>query len=224
MPRPPLGRDRLLRVLLGSTVRHFPIPPAYRDANRSLYELSKRTGTAFSWVHRTVRQFEDEGWVRRAPDGFVIDQPPALFAWWKKHRTPPKVHSLFLANPLLAVPALSAKGIPAAFTTYYAENAVQGHLFPHRGDIYVPAQSLKKALAVLTEDLDGLIGGTNLKLRLDYDSILQESIEYGKGPTALRVVPLPQLILDLLTEGASAGEAAEMLIARAYPHAHPRLQ
>ena len=49
-------------------------------------------------------------------------------------------------------------------------------------------------------------------------------LKYVDGRARTLYAPFPQVVLDLLTEGGSAAEAADMLIQKAHPHAKPRVR
>lgn len=223
MPRPSPARDRILRFLLASRAKNVPASIPAALPLTSLYQLAERTGVAFSWVHKVVRELQREGWVHT--DGRIeVTDPSAVFAWWRENRTEPKAHGFHVADPLTtAARLLHEHQVPHATTTYYAENAYQGHLFPRRLDAYVREDALARARVAVVE-LGGQLGGTNFRLLTGDDAILDEVVPIGQGPAELRYAPVPQVILDLLTEGGSAREAADLLIQRAYPHAHTRLR
>lgn len=98
--------------------------------------------------------------------------------------------------------------IDYALTTYQAENIVEHHLFPSRIDIYVKEEDLQTWHSHLLKE--GLYGKGNLRI-----IVAEEQVTYGKRRiNGLFIVSLPQLIIDLFTEGGPAAEAAEMLLAR----------
>lgn len=221
MPRPSAGRDRILRHLLGSSALNVPLPKAYGRV-QSAHELAKRTGVSRSWVYATIEDLSSHGWLRTV-DSIEPLNPRAIFAWWKANRTELKVHSFHVADPKLALAELQRRGVETAITTYYAENIMQGHLFPRRGDCYVRAADLQKARTILVEEIDAQLGGTNLRLLVGDDGVLDEDVHIGEGNARVDYAPFPQVVLDLLTEGGSAAEAADMLIQKAYPYAKPSL-
>lgn len=221
MPRPSAGRDRILRYLLGSSALNVPLPKAYGRI-QSAHELAKRTGVSRSWVYATIEELSSHGWLRTV-DSIEPFNPRAIFAWWKENRTELKVHSFHVADPKLALAELQRRGVETAVTTYYAENVMQGHLFARRGDGYVRVEHLQKARTILVEELDAQLGGTNLRLLVGDDGVLDEDVHIGEGRARVDYAPFPQVVLDLLTEGGSAAEAADMLIQKAYPYAKPSL-
>lgn len=224
MPRPSPSRDRILRHLLGASAKGVPVPDAYRAPFRSIYELAQRTGVAFSWVHATVREIEAAGWLR-VGDHLQVVRPGELYEWWQGVRTRPRVHGFHVQDPREAgLALLHEHGLPVAFTSYYAENAYQGHLFPRRGDLYLRLEDLARAREIVVHRLGGQLGGTNFRLLAGDDALLEERVRIGDGPTGIDYAPLPQVVLDLIAERGSAREAADMLIQKAHPHARARLR
>ncbi len=97
-------------------------------------------------------------------------------------------------------------------TTYQAENIVQHHLFPSRIDIYIKEEDLQKWHSLLMKE--GLYGKGNVRI-----TVAEEPVTYGKRKiNGLFVISLPQLIIDLYTEGGPAAEAAEMLLVKLKKH------
>lgn len=191
----------------------------------SLYKLAGRTGASFAWVHEVVTEWIHEGWV--GTDGRIeVLDPVALYAWWKENRTRPQVHSFHVSDPQEAITALREEhGVASVITTYYAENVYQGHLFPRRMDAYIQKADVPLAKEGLV-DLGAQLGGTNFRLFTGDDAILTEAVVVGGehgSDVEMRYAPLPQVIVDLMTEGGSAREAADLLIQRAYAHANTSL-
>jgi len=228
MSRPSPGRDRILRYVLGMNVRNVqaaehPLKP-YPAQFTSIYELAQRTGVAFSWVHETLDVLSHFGWIDLS-QGLRIRDADAIFAWWLNQSAQPRYHAFHVANAREASARLLHDfRIPNAFTTYYAENAYQGHLFPRRADVYVRMEHVAQARAHLVGDLNAQLGGTNFRLIYGDDHILDEKVSIGHARERLDYAPVPQVILDLMREGGSAREAADLLIQRAFPHARTRVQ
>jgi len=102
--------------------------------------------------------------------------------------------------------------LPYALTTYQAENMVQHHLFPSRIDMYIKEEDLQAWHSLLLQE--GLYGKGNVRM-----IVAEEHTFYGKRKLdGLSVVSLPQLIIDLFTEGGPAAEAAEMLVSLLKKH------
>lgn len=192
-----------------------PAPPASMNA------LAKNADASFAWVHEVVTDLSERGWVKT--EGAVeITDAVSFFDWWGQNRTKPTAHRFHVPDPAeTAEQLLHEHGIDHAITTYFAENAIQGHLFPRRLDTYVRGEDLEHAREAVLE-LGGSVGGTTLRLLTGDDSVVDEAV-VGRGPAELLYAPLPQVIVDLITEGGSAREAADLLIQRAYPHAQTSL-
>lgn len=215
--RPSPSRDRVLRFVLGHDSAKFRRNALHASLTGSIYDLAAKTNVAFSWVHATVRELETAGWLK--PGTLHVTHPLEIYQWWRQHRTRPKIHGFQVADPRATARALNDRGIPNAITTYYAENAHQGHLFPRRVDTYVRNEHLVKAKHVLVHELDAQLGGVNFRLFTGDDNVVDEV--RMEGPPWRDFAPLPQVILDLFDERGSAAEAAELLIAKAYPYAKP---
>lgn len=223
MSRPSPSRDRIIRFILGSSLADVPspgkTPHPYRRPFTTLYEFASRTGIAFSWVHGTFDLLRQHGWIDLR-HGLSVRDAPAIFDWWLQHSSAPRYHSLHVANAWDASKRLLKEfGIQNAFTTYYAENACQGHLYPRRADVYVRQADLSEARRHLVHDLDAQLGGTNFRLVYGDDHVLDEKLTMPTAAGRRDLAPLPQVILDLMREGGSAREAADLLIQRAFPHA-----
>jgi hypothetical protein len=223
MPRSGHARERIVRYLLGMSARNVPRPAAYEAPPESLYALAKRTDVTFSWVHKVVKELEARKWVRVA-HRIDVAKPTEVFEWWAASRTLPERVGFHVRDPKAASAALRELGVPNALTTYYAENAYQGHLFPRRGDAYVRHADVPRAKEILLTQLDAQLGGTNFRLLAGDDHLLDETVTIGSPKTAVPYAPFPQVVADLIEEGGSAREAADMLIQKAYPHAHAHLQ
>lgn len=222
MPQSGHARERIVRYLLGISALNVPQPPAYRGPHESLYALAKKTHVTYSWVHKTVKNLEARRWVY-VTHRIDIAQPVAVYEWWASIRTAPSVSGFHVRDPRATSGALRELGVPNALTTYYAENAYQGHLFPRRGDVYVRSKDLERAKELLVMELDAQIGGNNFRLLVGDDHLLEETVHIGPPSAATTYAPFPQVVVDLIQEGGSAREAADMLIQKAHPHAQASL-
>lgn len=213
MPRSSPTRDRILRHLLTSHAKGVRGPSG--AAARSLYELAKRSQASFAWVHEVTTGLADRGWLDSGDDLRVLDAP-AIFQWWRQNTTRPTIKGFHVQGPAGTIGALAPQaGVPYAITTYYAENQLQGHLFPRRMDAYIRKEDLGAMREALLAS-GAQLGGTNFRLWMRDDALLLEAVELGAGAARLCYAPVAQVILDLMIEGGSAGEAAEMLVERAY--------
>lgn len=222
MPRSSPSRDRLLRYILGTNAQGVALPDAYEEPLASLYALSKRTDVAVSWVQKVCHELEDSGFIE-LEDQIRVTDAWGLIDWWSDHRTQPERHGLHLQDPAEAIGHLVHEDeIPLAVTSYYAENAYQAHLFPRQMEAYVREADYPDARAALVEQ-GGKLGGANLRLLTGDDAIVDEAVPIGEGKATIPYAPAPQVILDLISIGGSAREAADMLIARSYPDARTGL-
>lgn len=210
MSRPSPARDRILRTLLSSNARGVP---RKGEAIHSMYALAQRSGASFPWVHEVTKGLIDQGWI---DEDLQIKDAAAVFAWWRDNTIKPTIKSFHVPDPASTIEALATDTVfPYAITTYYAENRLQGHLFPRRMDAYIRKSDLPHAKKALL-DHGAQLGGTNFRFWIRDDALLDEAFEVSQGPARLRYAPVAQVILDLMFEGGSAGEAADMLIERSY--------
>ncbi len=187
-------RERILRVLL--------VEPQLLSKN----ELSKRAECTRQWVILFLRKIEKKKLVK---DTKVIDKKKLLKYWLKIHKKPKKYREYMVKEPLRV---LKKSKLKYALTTYSAENLLQRYLFPSRTDIYIKKEDLQTWHSLLTKE--GLYGKGNIRI-----IVAEEHVLYGKRKlNGLFVVSLPQLIIDLFTEGGPAEEAAEMLLIKLKKH------
>lgn len=214
-----------MRMLLGINQRNPRHPlfmtaraPVTLNPQSARIQLAQVTGVVFSWVYEILDELQARG-ITSPSNPLQVADAAAAFAWWAENRTVPTVSSFHVADPLpLASRLLSDGQVPNALTTYYAENRYQGHLFPRRLDAYVRLDQLHTARQVVL-DAGGQLGGTNFRLFAGDDGILEERVLHESGPLRLAYAPIPQVILDLIHEGGSAREAADLMINREFPHA-----
>lgn len=234
-------RDALLRHLLGAAARTPTLDRYNSSCLRSINALAKASGAAYSWVHGTVMELADHDWLT-VGDRIIVEDVPAIYRWWASHRKAPKAYGFHVADPLTVLQKMDEKEMPLYHyegenltrilpmaTTYYAENTYGRHLFPRRMDVYFPADLTYQAASQVEDgrfewrvrrlvlEAGGQLGGRNLRLipapyRLVRDERAYRPFE-GKD---IPVAPLPQVIVDLIQEGGSAGEAADLLMEREY--------
>ncbi len=189
-----LKRERILRVLLTET----------RVLSKN--ELSKRAQCTRQWVIQFLRELEKKKFVK----GTKVVNPTKLIKYWLGvHKKPKKYREYMIKEPLKLLKKIK---LDYALTTYQAENIVQHHLFPSRIDIYIKEEDLQKWHILLLKE--GLYGKGNVRI-----VVAEEHVTYGKRKiNGLFIVSLPQLIIDLFTEGGPAAEAAEMLLTKLKKH------
>ena len=212
MVRPSPARDRVLRTLLSASARNAPRtgPPQFH----SLYSLASYCEVSYPWVHELASTLTSLGFLEQGT--LRVKNAKALFSWWKENSPKPTIHSFHAPDPKLALlKAASLAKAPVAITTYYAENAFQGHLFPRRMDAYARPQDFALLRTTLLTQ-GAQLGGTNLRIWIRDDHLPIERIHIGPANLGLQYAPVAQVILDLYLEGGSASEAADMLVETAY--------
>ena len=189
-----LKRERIIRILL---TEHKPL---------SKNELSKRANCTRQWVILFLRELGKKKFVKETK----VTNPSGLIKYWLTiHKKPKKYREYMIKEPLRL---LKKTKLYYALTTYQAENIVHHHLFPSRVDIYIKEEDLQTWHSLLLKE--GLYGKGNIRI-----IVAEEHTAYGKRKiNGLFVISLPQLIVDLFTEGGPAEEAAEMLLAQLRKH------
>ena len=181
-------QERILRVLLDSK----PV--------LSKNEISKKTGCTRQWIILFLKELGKKGLV----EATKVKQPRKLFEYWLRiHKKPKKYREYMVKSPL---DLLKAAKMDYAATTYIAENIVQHHLFPSRIDIYIKQQDLELWHNLMTKN--GLYGKGNVRIIISDEHVMYNKRKLGN----IFVVCLPQLIIDLFTEGGPCSEAAGMLL------------
>jgi hypothetical protein len=183
-----LIRERVLRILLNNP-----------SGNLSKYRVAKLSGGAYPWIHEILGNLEREGLVK----GTRVESFSGLIARWQKWRVEPKVREYMLRKPL---DVLTKATLSFALTTYQAENLVQNYLFPSRVDFYINPAELLKWHDRLTRE--GLVGRGNTRVLIGDRQVFYNASDRS----GLKVVSIPQLIVDRLAEGGVCVEAAEMLM------------
>ena len=191
--RPPANergfkREGLLRVLLN-----------HPDGDLGKRELGRRAGTTGAWSVKFTKQLEVKGLV----EGTKVINPVELYEYWQEVRVPPSTVTVSMQSP---VEMIQGSGLDHTFTTYQAENARQGFLFPSNSAVYVRPNDVDAWTTFIEEN--ALVGGGNTEFRIADDHVFYNTETVNE----LRSVSIPQLILDLLDEGGPCVDAAERLI------------
>jgi len=182
-------RERIIRVLLN------------HPEGLSKYRVWKKSNASFSWVHKYLENLEGMGFLLNTK---VVDYR-GLIGHWKAIRIHPARHDFLIQNP---DEFLKETDLDYALTTYLGENLVQGYLFPSRYDVYIKRYDYEYWKEKLS--FEGLVGRGNFRVLVDDDHVFYDA----NLVNGLRVVSIPQLILDLLVEGGVCSEAAEMLMVK----------
>lgn len=181
-------REGLLRVLLNH--------PAGTLGKR---ELGRKAGTTGAWAVKFTKQLERKGLIA----GTTVIDPEGMYEYWREIRVPPSTLTVSVQSP---VDMIQNVGLEHVFTTYQAENARQGFLFPSNTAVYVRPEDTEAWTSFIEEN--ALVGGGNTEFRIADDQVFYNA----KIVNDLRTVSIPQLIVDLLDEGGPCVEAAERLI------------
>jgi hypothetical protein len=181
-------RERILRVLLN-----------HHRERLTKYRITKLAKANISWVIEFLRSLEKHGLV----EGTSVKDYHGLIKMWNGIRVEPEVRE-YMVRDILDL--LKKTDMKYALTTYAAENLVQKYLFPSRTDFYIKSEDLKRWHGLLAAN--GLVGKGNVKVLITDEHVFYNSIRRDE----LRFVSIPQIIVDLLTEGGVCVEAAEMLI------------
>ena len=187
-----IKKERILRVLLKKA-----------DGSLSIYRIAKEANCTHVWVLNFLKTLEQKNLVEKTK----VKDIQGLFYYWKEINTYPPYREYNIQNP---IDVLKKTKLKYALTTYYAENYTQKYLFPSRVDIYIKQQDFNEWHTLLTKK--GLVGKGNMRLLVEDEHIFYSNIK-KKG---IRIVSIPQLILDLLREEGVAIEAAHMLMKKEY--------
>lgn len=181
-------KGRIARILLNSP-----------DGTLSKYRIAKLAGCTYPWVHALLKKMNAEGLV----DGTRVADFGALFSWWNQWRPPFKYRDYMVQEPLSV---LRSAGMKYALTTYRAENKIQNYLFTSRTDLYIRDEDMRAWHNILAQA--GLVGSGNMRILYGDDHAFYKSVHVD----GLTLASVPQIILDLYTEGGPCAEAADMLV------------
>lgn len=185
-------QERILRILL-----------KHPDGSLSQYRIAKEAGCSHVWVIKFLRTLEQKNLVEKTK----VKDIQGIFSYWLEISNYPLYREYNIQKP---IELLKKTNLKYALTTYYAETLTQHYLFPSRVDLYIKEQDIQAWHKLLTKH--GLVGKGNIRLLLEDEHVFYSNIK-KKG---LRIVSIPQLILDLSREEGVAVEAALMLMKREY--------
>lgn len=193
-------RERIFRVLLN-----------HKNEKLTKYRVAKEAKANIAWVIKTLRRLENDGTVHVT----AVKNYEKLIFLWKRLKTKPGRREYMIRDPLEVIRKAEME---YALTTYSAENLIQEYLFPTRTDFYIKPDDLKKWHRLLSGK--GLVGKGNVRVLMADEHVFYKSfVKEG-----LRVVSVPQLIVDLMAEGAAAAEAADMLLKKEKQNVTPELR
>lgn len=185
-------QERILRILLKNP-----------DGALSIYRIAKEASCSHVWVIKFLRTLEQKNLVKKTK----VRDIQGMFSYWLEISKYPIYREYNIQNPIELLKKVNLK---YALTTYHAESLAQHYLFPSRVDIYIKEQDIEKWHKLLTKH--GLVGKGNMRLLLDDEHVFYSNIK----KEGLRIVSIPQLILDLLREEGVTIEAADMLMKKEY--------
>ena len=181
-------KERILRVLLSES------------EELSKNELSKRSDCTRQWIILFLRGLEKKKLIKNTK---VLNSKELLKYWLKIHKKSNKYREYMIKEPLKLLKKIK---LDYALTTYQAENIIQQYLFPSRADVYIKEEDLEKWHKIMTKE--GLYGKGNVRLIINDEHVMYKKRKIN----SLFVVSIPQLIIDLFTEGGPCEEAGEMLL------------
>lgn len=182
------NKGRIIRVLLNHTGEQL-----------TKYRLAKLAGASEPWTRQYTERLEEQGLI----DGTEVVAASDLYRVWDEQRIDPEELEVSIQQPM---ELLTDTNLRYGLTTYQAENLHQGFLFASTTDFYVSPAETADWLEVVEET--GLLGGGNTRIRVLDDHVFYNQQAVDGFPT----VSIPQLILDLLSEGGPCEEAAKKLV------------
>jgi hypothetical protein len=182
------SKERIIRVLLN-----------HSGGKLTKYRVAQLAETSESWTRQYTEQLEEQDVISETE----VTNPSELYQIWLEQRIQPNQVEVSLQQPMeLLADTDSQYGL----TTYQAENLHQGFLFTSTTDFYVSSAEVDDWLAVVEEK--GLLGGGNTRIRVLDDHVFYNQQEVDGFST----VSIPQLVVDLLSEGGPCEEAARKLL------------
>jgi energy-converting hydrogenase Eha subunit H len=182
---------KIIKVLLDSP-----------DGTLTKYKLAKISNTSIPWTIQFLKKLEIEGIVEKTK---VIDFDKLIDYYIKIDKKYEKYY-FHISNPL---DFFKETNLDYALTTYAAENIINHHLFPNKFHVYIAKEDyVKWKKLILT---NGLIGNGNVILIISKD---KDVFKEAKKIKDIKVVSIPQLLIDLKKEGGVCIEAYNILLDR----------
>jgi len=191
-------RERVLRVLLNEP-----------GGSLTKYGIAKLSECSREWVIEFLRKLEAQGLVKQTR---VLDYG-GLIGFWSGVRSEPEHWDYMLREPL---EFLRKMELSYALTTYQGENLLQRYLFPSRTDFYICEEDREEWHRRIAAG-GGLVGKGNLRILVTDRHVFYNATRRQ----GLTVVSVPQLIVDLLSEGGPCVEAAQLLVEKVKSRAIP---
>lgn len=181
-------KSRVARILLNNP-----------EGSLTKYRIAKLSKAGYSSIHRLLKQLEKKKLIEKTK----VKDYRGLFEWWQSMQMRAEYRDYLIKDPLAL---LRSTKLEYGLTTYQAENHVQNYLFASRTDFYINSSDKLKWHKLLTSN--GLVGRGNVRMLIGDDHVFYNYFKRDE----LSFVSIPQIIVDLLTEGSVCVEAAEMLI------------
>ena len=191
MKRRNIKNLRIIRILLTNP-----------DGTLTKYRIAKQAESSTPWVIEFLRKLEGQKLVRKTK---VLDFNK-LVDYCIEIMPKIKYSEFFVQEPLKL---LNESRLDYALTTYGAENFTSRHLFLSRYDVYIKEEDFDKWKSLIIRE--GLLGKGNLRLILANDHAIFREAKDIKG---IKIVSMPQLLIDLKREGGVCMEAYNMLVNR----------
>ena len=182
---------RIIRILLSNP-----------DGSLTKYRIAKQAESSTSWVIEFLRKLESQKLARKTK---VLDFD-RLIDHYIETMPKMKYFEFFVQEPLKL---LNESKLDYALTTYGAENFTSRHLFLSRYDVYIKKEDIDKWKSSIMKG--GLLGKGNLRLIIVNDDMMFKEAKDIKG---IKIVSMPQLLIDLKREGGVCMEAYNMLVNR----------
>ena len=182
---------RIIRILLNKP-----------DGSLTKYRIAKLAGSSIPCVIEFLRKLESKKLLEKtkvlAFDG-LVDYYLGIMPKMKHFE-------FFVQEPLKL---LKKPKLDYALTTYGAENFTSRILFLSRYDAYIRKEDADKWKSLILKS--GLLGKGNVRLILSNDNEVFKEAGEIKG---IKIVSMPQLLIDLKREGGVCMEAYNLLLGR----------
>ena len=182
---------RIIRILLSKP-----------DGNLTKYKIAKQAECSTPWVIEFLRKLESQKLAKKTK---VLDFDK-LIDYYIPIMPKTRYFEFFVQEPLKL---LKESKLDYALTTYGAENFTSRHLFLSRYDVYIKEEDIDKWKSLIIKR--GLLGKGNLRLILAKDNAIFKEAQEIKG---IKLVSMPQLLIDLKREGGVCMEAYNILVNR----------
>jgi len=172
------------------------------DGSITKYRIAKQAESSTPWVIEFLRKLEAQKVVRKTK----VLNFNKLVEYYIEIMPKMKYFEFFVQEPLKL---LKESKLDYALTTYGAENFTSRHLFLSRYDVYIKEEDIDKWKSLIIKG--GLLGKGNLRLILAKDHAIFKEAQEIKG---IKIVSMPQLLIDLKREGGVCMEAYNILVNR----------